>query len=77
MARCHLISYLHRCHACGHILDKLPLSLREWDCICGSRNLRDYNASLNLLAVGRAVLAYGDTSVGDKANALSSQVPLK
>ncbi len=63
-----------RCHACGHVLDKLPLEIREWDCVCGSHNLRDYNAALNLLAVGRTVLAYGDTSVGDKALALSSQV---
>ena len=30
---------------------------REWDCVCGSHNLRDYNAALNLLAVGRTVLA--------------------
>ena len=44
-----------RCHACGHVLDKLPLEIREWDCICGSHNLRDYNATLNLLAVGRTV----------------------
>ena len=66
-----------RCHACGHVLDKLPLEIREWDCICGSHNLRDYNAALNLLAVGRTVLAYGDTSDGDTAIALSSQVSSK
>ena len=66
-----------RCHACGHILNKLPIEIREWDCVCGSHNLRDYNAALNLLAVGRTVLAYGDTSDGDKALALSSQVSSK
>ena len=66
-----------RCHACGQILDKLSLEIREWDCVCGSHNLRDYNAALNLLAVGRTVLAYGDTSVGDRALALSSQVSSK
>ncbi len=66
-----------RCHACGHVLDKLPLEIREWDCVCGSHNLRDYNAALNLLAVGRTVLAYGDTSVGDTAIAVSSQVSSK
>ncbi len=66
-----------RCHACGRVLDKLPLEIREWDCVCGSHNLRDYNATLNLLAVGRAVLAYGDTSVGDMAIARSSQVSSK
>ncbi|MGL5940977.1 MAG: RNA-guided endonuclease InsQ/TnpB family protein [Waterburya sp.] len=66
-----------RCHACGHVLDKLPLAVREWTCVCGSQNLRDYNAAKNLLAVGRTVLAYGDTSVGDTAIALSSQVSSK
>ena len=66
-----------RCHACGQVLEKLPLEIREWDCVCGSHNLRDYNAALNLLAVGRTVLAYGDTSVGDRAIALSSQVSSK
>ncbi|MDJ0743501.1 MAG: RNA-guided endonuclease TnpB family protein [Xenococcaceae cyanobacterium MO_167.B27] len=66
-----------RCHACGQVLEKLPLEIREWDCVCGSHNLRDYNAALNLLAVGRTVLAYGDTSVGDTAIALSSQVSSK
>ena len=66
-----------RCHACGYVLDKLPLEIREWDCVCGSHNLRDYNAALNLLAVGRTVVAYGDTSVGDTAIALSSQVSSK
>ena len=66
-----------RCHACGHLLDKLPLEIRAWNCVCGSHNLRDYNAALNLLAVGRTVLAYGDTSVGDTAIALSSQVSEK
>ena len=66
-----------RCYSCGHVLDKLPLKIREWDCICGSHNLRDYNAALNLLAVGRTVLAYGDISVGDTAIALSSQISVK
>ena len=67
-----------RCHPCGYVLDKLPLEIREWDCPnCQSHNLRDFNSALNLLAVGRTVLAYGDTSVGDRAIALSSQVSLK
>ena len=66
-----------RCHACGHLVDKLSIEIREWDCICGSHNLRDYNAALNLLAVGRTVLAYGDTSDGDIAIAISSQVSSK
>ena len=67
-----------RCNRCGHVLDKLPLEIREWDCPnCQSHNLRDLNSALNLLAVGRTVLAYGDISVGDTAIALSSQVSAK
>ena len=55
-----------RCHPCGHILDKLPLSVREWTCpSCNSLNLRDLNSSLNILAVGQTVFACGDTKSGD------------
>jgi len=42
-----------RCHPCGYVLENLPLSVREWTCPnCSSLNLRDYNSSLNILAVG-------------------------
>ena len=55
-----------RCNPCGYILDKLPLDVREWTCPrCSSLNLRDYNSSLNILAVGQTVLACGDTSGGE------------
>ena len=46
-----------RCNPCGHIVDKLPLDIREWVCpSCNSRNARDKNAALNILAVGQTVL---------------------
>ncbi|MBE9046496.1 transposase [Pleurocapsales cyanobacterium LEGE 10410] len=49
-----------RCNPCGHILDKLPLDVREWTCpSCNSVNLRDENAALNILAVGQTVFACG------------------
>ena len=55
-----------RCNPCGHILDKLPLSVREWVCPgCNSLNLRDYNSSLNILALGQRVFACGSSSSGD------------
>ena len=57
-----------RCNPCGHILDKLPLSIREWTCPkCSSRNLRDYNSALNILAVGQTVFACGLSSDGDRS----------
>ena len=55
-----------RCNQCGHILDKLPLEVREWTCpSCNSLNLRDHNAALNILAVGQTVFASGLSSGGD------------
>ncbi|MEH2195809.1 MAG: RNA-guided endonuclease TnpB family protein [Nostoc sp.] len=49
-----------RCGNCGHIVDKLPLSVREWDCPkCGAHHDRDINASKNILAAGLAVSVCG------------------
>ena len=33
------------CHACGRKQDKMPLSVREWDCSCGLSHDRDINAA--------------------------------
>ena len=55
-----------RCNPCGHVLDKLPLSVREWVCpSCNSVNLRDQNAALNIKAVGQTVFACGSSSGGE------------
>lgn len=49
-----------RCGNCGHIVDKLPLNVREWDCPnCGTHHDRDINASRNILAVGHTVTVCG------------------
>ncbi|NEP85429.1 MAG: IS200/IS605 family element transposase accessory protein TnpB [Okeania sp. SIO2C2] len=51
-----------RCSNCGHIVEKLPLSVREWECPeCNSRHDRDINASINILAAGLAVSVCGAT----------------
>jgi putative transposase len=40
-----------RCGNCGHIVEKLPLNIREWDCPhCGMHHDRDINAAQNILA---------------------------
>jgi putative transposase len=45
------------CSVCGHRLDDLPLSVREWTCpACGAQQERDVNAAKNLLAYGLAIL---------------------
>ena len=50
------------CSACGHIVEKLPLSVREWTCPeCGTAHDRDANAAVNILAAGHAVSAHGGT----------------
>lgn len=50
------------CSSCGHIVEKLPLSIREWTCLeCGAVHDRDENAAVNILAAGQAVSAHGGT----------------
>ena len=50
------------CSECGHIVEKLPLNIREWDCPkCDAHHDRDENAAKNHLAAGLAVLVCGAT----------------
>jgi len=50
-----------RCFDCGHILDSLPLDVRNWTCPeCGVVHDRDLNAAKNILAVGLMVAACGE-----------------
>lgn len=49
-----------RCGNCGHIVEKLPLNIRDWDCPnCGTHHDRDVNAAQNILAAGLAVKVCG------------------
>ena len=49
-----------RCGNCGHIVDKMPLNIREWECPkCKTTHDRDLNASKNILAAGLAVSVCG------------------
>ena len=61
-------SYVHKvdrffpssktCNRCGHVLDELPLSVREWQCpICGTIHDRDINSAINILNETRAGVA--------------------
>jgi len=55
------------CSACGHRLETLSLSVRDWTCPeCGSVHDRDVNAAINLrnLAVSSTVSACGEEGSG-------------
>lgn len=49
------------CSVCGELKDKLSLSERIFDCVCGHRMSRDLNAAINLEHAGsESVLACGE-----------------
>jgi putative transposase len=49
------------CSHCGHILESLDLSVREWRCpSCQSVNGRDENAAGNIQMVGASTVGLGD-----------------
>ena len=49
------------CSICGHVLEKLDLSVREWRCpSCQSVNGRDENAAKNICAVGASTAGLDD-----------------
>ncbi|MFQ4143384.1 RNA-guided endonuclease InsQ/TnpB family protein [Chlorogloeopsis sp. ULAP02] len=49
------------CSSCGHILEKIDLSVREWRCpSCQSINGRDENAARNIQMVGASTIGLGD-----------------
>jgi putative transposase len=61
-----------RCFDCGHVLDDLPLDVREWTCPkCGVHHDRDINAANNILAEGLSVAACGETVRPERAQAQS------
>jgi putative transposase len=45
------------CSSCSHLLDDLPLTVREWDCpACGAHHDRDINAAINIKRAGQYML---------------------
>jgi putative transposase len=54
------------CSSCGHLLEELPLSVREWECPrCGAHHDRDENAAINILRAGRYLLKMQKTTGWD------------
>ncbi|MCC5598682.1 RNA-guided endonuclease InsQ/TnpB family protein [Nostoc favosum] len=61
------------CSCCGHILETLDLSVREWRCPgCQSVNGRDDNAARNIQTVGASMVGLGDVRRSETAIAVSS-----
>src|SRR6266567_5677620 len=58
------------CHACKHVVEDLPLDVREWVCpACGTWHDRDSNAAKNILAEGLSVAACGGSGRPVRAKA--------
>ncbi|WP_025733417.1 RNA-guided endonuclease InsQ/TnpB family protein [Carnimonas nigrificans] len=54
-----------RCSGCGHVMDAMPLAVRDWTCPeCLENHDRDVNAAVNIKAAGLAVLALGENVSG-------------
>jgi putative transposase len=68
------------CSACGHQLQTLPLSAREWTCPeCGAQHDRDENAAKNLenMAVSSTVSACGEEGSGRSRKAAAKPASAK
>ena len=50
------------CSNCGHIMESMPLNVREWICpVCGINHDRDINAARNILTEGQKI-KYNNTA---------------
>ncbi|MBN3926205.1 transposase, partial [Nostoc sp. NMS4] len=59
------------CSDCGHVLESLDLSVREWRCpSCQSVNGRDENAARNIQAVGASTVSLGNVRQSQTAIAV-------
>jgi len=59
------------CFCCGHILEGLDLSVRQWRCpSCNSVNGRDENAAKNIQMVGASTIGLGDVRLAMPAIAV-------
>ncbi|MCC6107826.1 MAG: transposase, partial [Atopobium sp.] len=53
------------CSTCGHVLDEMLLSVREWTCpVCGASHDRDLNAAVNIAREGARLLNEADGTAG-------------
>ncbi len=66
------------CSACGFVVDKLPLNVREWTCeACGTHHDRDENAAINLNQLGQNMPEVTRVEIGGSGGEQSPSVPVK
>jgi putative transposase len=65
------------CSACGALAAKMPLTVRNWTCRCGTIHDRDVNAARNILAEGLSVTACGGDVRPHPENFRTGQSPTK
>lgn len=64
-----------KCGKCNFVMDKLPLSVREWECPnCRTNHDRDINAANNILAAGLAVTVCGANIRPDRQHSSKRQL---
>jgi len=68
------------CSTCGHRLEDLPLSVREWTCPeCGTVHDRDVNAAINheTMAVSSTISACGEEGSGHRRKSVEKPASAK
>ncbi|MGW4297282.1 RNA-guided endonuclease InsQ/TnpB family protein [Micromonospora chersina] len=65
------------CSACGALAQKMPLTVRNWTCRCGTTHDRDVNAAVNIKAEGLSVSACGGGVRPQRTNVRTRQSPVK
>lgn len=65
------------CSACGALAEKMPLTVRNWTCRCGTTHDRDVNAAVNIKAEGLSVSACGGGVRPQRTNVRTRQSPVK
>jgi putative transposase len=65
------------CSACGALAETMPLTVRGWNCRCGTTHDRDVNAARNILAEGLSVTACGAGVRPQRTNVRTGQSATK